>query len=298
MKSSVVTTSRYVDFILSSRLLYVRISLCVQDPGIQHFGGKLFRSVRDKSDDVFCSFPAPLPARPILSFAQIAASQAGRASDTAVVAAQVPVLDMHAFNDAADPCFHEDCLVSVLSEDENGLECAKEIRIKDVRRGDRLLGGGVVLAVVKTLCRDDKVVLASLDNGLMVTPYHPIKLSKADPWVFPIDVCRSPPVSVSCKAIYSLVLDAEFSNYQSFSVCGYQVVALGHEIEGDAVASHSYLGARRGGVVEDLMRCSGWSNPDGVIVFNSGCMTRGNIGSECSSYINSLVYEKEIAISV
>jgi hypothetical protein len=32
-----------------------------QDPGIQFYGGKLFRSIRDFADEKFCNLPAPIP---------------------------------------------------------------------------------------------------------------------------------------------------------------------------------------------------------------------------------------------
>jgi len=37
-----------------------------KDPGVQHYGGKLFNELRDKADDIFCNLPAPKPsARPV-----------------------------------------------------------------------------------------------------------------------------------------------------------------------------------------------------------------------------------------
>jgi len=31
------------------------------DPGVQHYGGDLFRSICDEADDIFCKLPAPKP---------------------------------------------------------------------------------------------------------------------------------------------------------------------------------------------------------------------------------------------
>jgi hypothetical protein len=262
-----------------------------KDPGIQHFGGKLFRAVRDRADDVFCSLPVPVPARPVLSFAQIAAAQAGRP----VPASAVVDVGMAAFNDAENPCFHEDSLVAVFPGRGGESAC---IKISELRKGDNLLGGGVVECIVKTYCKNGVAEVVDMGNGLLVTPYHPIK-SSAGTWAFPIDICPSPPLLVPCTAIYSVVLNSDYANYQSLSINGHEVIALGHDIQNDPVASHPYLGRRTGhSVVSDLRECIGWSSDDGIVVFSSGCMQRQQVESGSMSFtktmINMLDYDKEI----
>jgi hypothetical protein len=50
---------------LPSIMFAHRLQLCnnFKDPGVQHYGGKLFSEIRDVADDVFNSLPAPTPSR-------------------------------------------------------------------------------------------------------------------------------------------------------------------------------------------------------------------------------------------
>lgn len=322
-----------------------------KDPGIQHFGGDLFRRVRDVADDVFCSLPVPIPARPMLSFAQIAASHATAAptagpqhqqhhSQPAAAARPVATVGMAAFNDAANPCFHEDCLVSVIVDDDDDeghdgvvvVDHSGSIRIRNVkigqlRRGDKLLGGGVVAYVIKTLMEDNTADLVDLGNGLLVTPYHPVKCPdpslmssssslllslSSSSWVFPIDLCpQGMRHGVPCGAVVSLILDNKYENYQSFMIHGYEAIALGHDIQDDPVASHGYLGSRGAtSLVGELMRSrcqrrkedADSANDDGVICFHSGWLRRqrGNDddGVDTCPLITSMDLTKEILVAV
>merc|ERR1712187_117334 len=49
---------------LPSIMFAHRLQLCnnFKDPGVQHYGGKLFSEIRDVADDVFNSLPAPTPS--------------------------------------------------------------------------------------------------------------------------------------------------------------------------------------------------------------------------------------------
>jgi len=46
--------------------------------------------------------------------------------------------------------------------------------------------------VVRTVCKDSRASLVALksegDGGLLVTPYHPVRLDSQAPWTFPIDL--------------------------------------------------------------------------------------------------------------
>ena len=35
---------------------------CVQDPGVQGYGGTLFKQLRDEADEMFCKLPPPTPS--------------------------------------------------------------------------------------------------------------------------------------------------------------------------------------------------------------------------------------------
>eukprot|EP00419_Tripos_fusus_P000400 CAMPEP_0172674210 /NCGR_PEP_ID=MMETSP1074-20121228/12616_1 /TAXON_ID=2916 /ORGANISM="Ceratium fusus, Strain PA161109" /LENGTH=498 /DNA_ID=CAMNT_0013491609 /DNA_START=11 /DNA_END=1504 /DNA_ORIENTATION=- len=48
---------------LPSVMFAHKLQMCnnFKDPGVQHYGGELFRKLRDEADDIFCKLPAPKP---------------------------------------------------------------------------------------------------------------------------------------------------------------------------------------------------------------------------------------------
>ena len=224
--------------------------------GIQHYGGKLFRQIRDRADEAFARLPAPVAARPVMSIAALASAQAGRSAPP-----PPPAINMTSFNDRSMPCFHEQCTVTLKSG---------EIKtLLQLNRGDILDNGGVVLCKVRTLCPQSRAELVQVPGGLLITPWHPMK--KGTSWAFPCDLY--PIVEMDCASVYSIVLDQEVGRrHDALVVNGVEVVALGHGIAHDRVASHAYLGTNA--VVKDLQQCVGWQA--GEVVFKAGCLVRSS----------------------
>ncbi|CAF4544856.1 unnamed protein product, partial [Rotaria magnacalcarata] len=53
------------------------------------------------------------------------------------------------------------------------------------RRGDRLYPhGGTVNYVLKTICNNRQAQMVLLDTGLIITPWHPIRLNGTT-WMLP-----------------------------------------------------------------------------------------------------------------
>lgn len=228
-----------------------------KDPGIQNYGGSLFRSVRDEADDVFCSMPPPEG-----SLSQATATRSFSATATATAQRQpvaAPVLPtMAAYMDRGGGCFHENCTVALLG--------GQLVAAKHLKKGDVLSDGAVVQCVLKTLCPDGQSNLVSLpgpadQQALLISAYHPVK--REGRWTFPKDI--APPGVISCGAVYSVLLQGG----SSLLVEGIEVVALAHGLT-DPVAAHGYLGTRR--VEDDLRRCAGWEA--GLVVL---CPTRGQV---------------------
>tara|TARA_B100000508_G_C11192216_1_gene148940 strand:- start:116 stop:502 length:387 start_codon:yes stop_codon:yes gene_type:complete len=80
-------------------------------------------------------------------------------------------------------------------------------------------------------------------NGFWVTPYHPV-FSKEDKWAFPIEDINETIKFKMMDSSWNLVTESG-----DFYILGYnseqatKVIALGHGIVGDMVASHPYLGS-------------------------------------------------------
>jgi len=204
-----------------------------KDPGIQAYGGRLFQQLRDAIDEIFLKLPPPKPT-------------VRRYSSQSSSATRSAPQSMHAYHNAAGPCFAGECLVRMA----HGMEK----RVRDIVKGDMVLGphgGAEVVCVVKTHCTEGKEDLVVFPNNLRITPYHPVR-DTSNQWRFPVDLL---PIQrdVACEAVYSFVLGGE----HIMVIQGVECVTLGHGIVGDEVVSHPYFGTTR--VVADLRLMRGWS---------------------------------------
>ncbi|CAF1316855.1 unnamed protein product [Rotaria magnacalcarata] len=197
-----------------------------KDPGVQHYGrGTLFSTVRDEMDTIFCSLPAPKRSK-----------QTGAA------------INMTVFHNAAGGCFHGECKVRLM----NGTSKL----IKNVKPGDRMAPhGGMVNYVVKTKCQNEKAKLVVIDNGLIITAWHPIRLHQQ--WIVPCSLV-SASTEISCKEVYNFALDQGHTIFVNDIEC----VTLGHGFKEDIVR-HAYYGTQR--VIEDLRQLDSEQNKSAII---------------------------------
>lgn len=213
-----------------------------KDPGVQHYGGPLFQSLRDEIDEIFCKLPPPKPT--VKSSSHQGSSK--------------PVASMSVYHRSSNPCFHGDSMVSMA---DGSLQ-----RVGDVKKGDWVLTStqgkpARVVCVVQTQCQGGKTPLVSLPGGLLVTPYHPVRVGGQ--WKFPCDLAK---VEVRpCTAVFSFVLAEE----HVMVINGTQCVSLGHHFKGEVVG-HPYFGSDL--VIHDLKKMEGWES--GLVLFSAECMMR------------------------
>jgi len=226
-----------------------------KDPGLQHYGGKLFRALRDEVDDIFVQLPPPKPTFPITKTFGRGSHNGGRGAPRV----SAPVSSMRVYHSSSNPCFDGECLVNMADGSKKS--------VKLIKKGDHVSGGNTdaeVLCVVKTTCDGGKVSLVELEGGLLVTPYHPVR--KEGKWHFP---CTLGDVTErECPAVYSFVLQ----EHHVMEINGVDCVTLGHGFE-EEVVRHSYFGTSR--VLEDLQRMPGWS--EGLIELEAGCVQRDSV---------------------
>merc|ERR1719353_1669044 len=102
-----------------------------KDPGMQHYGGDVFRDVRDVADDKFNELPAPVPSRPP------ARQHAPGGFGGAAVPFNAAPISMAQFNNACGGCFASGRVL---------LATGERREVSEVAKGDRLLaaapGGG------------------------------------------------------------------------------------------------------------------------------------------------------------
>lgn len=217
-----------------------------KDPGVQHYGNKMFTKTRDEADDAFSSLPPPVAATPPTNYAGFGSSRGS--------AAPAPPVSMSSWNRPDRVCFHGNAQVHTVNGTKNA---------KDVRQGDLLEGGGRVRCVVKTVITSGQADLVRLPGGLLITPWHPVNVGGQ--WVFPIQAGTL--VCVPCEAVYSLLVEKEDNNGWPYADCvmvdGVACATLAHGIQGTPTVSHAFFGSNA--VVEALQECEGWAS--GMVIF-------------------------------
>lgn len=227
-----------------------------KDPGVQHYGGQLFRTIRDEIDDIFVKLPPPKPSVRPTTYS----SPSGGGSNYSGFSFS----SMSTYHNSSNPCFHGDC--KVLLADGTTKKASQLTKGDLVATGQQ---GGAdsarVVCVVRTQCHGGRTQLVKLEgSGLLVTPYHPVRDPATGRWAFPCELAGV--MERPCEAVYSFVLDAG----HTMVIDGVQCVSLGHAFADDPVLTHPYFGSAR--VVEDLARMKGWE--DGLVQFESGCLVR------------------------
>jgi hypothetical protein len=103
-----------------------------------------------------------------------------------------------------------------------------------------------------------------MDGGLVITPWHPVRLHSK--WIFPCEVSGARVINERpCTAYYSFVLDCNHSVFINDVEC----VTLGHGFS-DEVVRHAYFGTSA--VLVDLAAMDGWAV--GLIHLREGCCLR------------------------
>jgi len=205
-----------------------------KDPGLQFYGGRLFRSIRDKADDIFSEMPAPTPSRP--SYDSYGGGAPPRsmfarssASSTMLAAASAPPMSMRSYNSRNTPCVHGDSLVAMA---DGSFKPASFVKAGDCvltssacnvnpsscnsidGRSGRFSVGRVV-CVLETLCPSGVTELVTLPGGLRITPWHPVRRvtvnsNTKQEWEFPCNVTANNVNTSSsvqeCRAVYSFLV--------------------------------------------------------------------------------------------
>merc|ERR1712224_210154 len=139
---------------------------------------------------------------------------------------------MRRFYNCGGGCFDGECAVAMADGSQKALNF--------VSKGDYVMtptGNATVTCVVKTFCTGGKTQLVELPEGLLATPWHPVRVTGT--WHFPCDLAN--PSLRTCAAVYNLVLEG---NHPSMVVSGVECSVLGHGLEHPVVA-HEFFGTNR-----------------------------------------------------
>jgi Mg-chelatase subunit ChlD len=221
-----------------------------KDPGVQHYGGKLFRVIRESAEELFVKLPAPKPSRvippkptPSSSSSLVKTTISGK---TFKPQSNPKPVKMQAYYNHSGGCIGSEG--NVLMQDNSYR------KVKDIRKGDYIqLPNGEstpVLCVCKTTLNPrDKAPLVLLESGLVITPWHPV-LYKNE-WRFPCHIGELWNTSFSSQDVFNFVLEKG----HIMTVNGIDCVTLGHGFTQDVV-KHQYFGTEE--VIKDLKCMPGW----------------------------------------
>ena len=173
---------------------------------------------------------------------------------------------MQVFNDPGGGCIANDCLITLANN--------TQIPLSQLKPQDQVLsysGEGIkttakVVCIIETIITSGVRNMVTFDNGLKITPWHPVKLDFNperklniytdkngfhNNWVFPNNVCQ--PSDLSVKSIITLVLD----NYHIAIINGTPCIMMGHNFRTNVLA-HPYYGSNL--AIDDLETHPGWQN--------------------------------------
>ena len=109
--------NRWGKHYLPSLIAAHTLQLChnFKDPGVQSYGGSLFRSLRDAAEKNFLQLPPPVPSSsssPAIAYPVGQSSSVSSLGRVRMASAQ-PVINMSSFYNAQGGCFVGDALVSL-----------------------------------------------------------------------------------------------------------------------------------------------------------------------------------------
>jgi hypothetical protein len=219
------------------RSLYMAHSMQLRnnfkDVAVQYYGIQPeMEAIRIAINDVFNDLPAPKPSR---------------ASPT-----QPQLTSLATYNTASNGCFAGSCIVLATPDPFTIIPYPKpisELRVGEYVATNSQLRNFALVNHIAIMRNNTSFPVVKFPSGLIITPWHPIKLN-GDAWQFPQNIVDKDPslgdIIEYDQEVYNIVLDgADF-----IEINGITAITLGHQITDDPVASHPYFGSTD--VVDDL----------------------------------------------
>jgi len=218
--------ARWGEHYMRSYLRAQQLQQCMnfKDPGLQIYGGDLFRQNQMAADKAFDDLPPPIPS--------------GSREERAILPRSLTL----SLNNPSGGCFGGDCKILM----SHGVKKP----IKDIHAGEMvwsIKGYATVLAVVVCNTKAKSQPMSRINN-LSITPWHPILVDGE--WVFPADIYFYSERMV--QTVYNLVLERG----HVIDIEGVLACTLGHGITGPVIG-HPFFGTER--VIEDLTKVKGWN---------------------------------------
>ena len=198
-----------------------QICMNFKDPGLKIYETPRFLAHQTAGDVAFAAIPPPPVQR------------RGHVDYSITVSS--------AFNNAGGSCFEGS--MPVLMDD------GTTIPIRNIRRGNRVKGGAVVIHAVEFNSYAPSQPMVQLTQKVAVTPWHPCRVASAasatnsnsvsssDCWTFPANLVQY--AARPLQTVYNLVL----SEGHIIEADGYEFVTLGHGFT-EAPLAHEFFGTQ------------------------------------------------------
>jgi len=240
-----------------------------KDKACFSFGGNIFNDFVDNCSDIFDTLPPPEPSGMIAN--NNYSSYSYRSLGNGLVPALTPsrLASLATYNNQSSGCFDSNCLITMSDNSKKMLKNVKkgdEILTLEDRNNINTITYTKVLCVYETIMLDEVCHLVMLENGLKITPWHPILTPLG--WKFPSEL--KPTNVEKCESIITFVLE---SNHVAF-INEHPCITLGHNFK-DEVLNHEFYGTEK--VVKCLESMPGFES--GHIKNNSGNIIRDNNGN-------------------
>jgi Mg-chelatase subunit ChlD len=240
--------NRWGKHYLRSLMRSHQLQMCTNfmDPGLQVYGGDLFRSLRENGDSIFLTLPKPKPSLRSSGRRPSQVSNSSSARGSARPRSPSPNMKTY-YAGAGGGCFGETSTVMVVSPQGQSIET----RVSDVKMGDAVsvADGTARVRCVVRIARSPSKNLVALPGGLTITAKHPVRI--AGKWLLPGDIADEQ-ISNPSGFVHNFVLDRT----HILLVNGVECVTWCHGIE-DEIVDHPYYGTDK--VIEDLARLPGWN---------------------------------------
>ena len=203
-----------------------------KDPGLQIYGGKLFRVISEAGDKIFCELPAPEAT------GGIDVPSGGYAT---AAAGPVPIqpTTMAAFHNAGGGCWAPGTKVRMADDSFKLIEC--------IKRGDMVWTpkeSATVEYLIVLGRAESTQLMCHYKNKVWITPWHPVLCEGT--WIHPS--VTTPPIDILMPIVYNMVLDTG----HIIDVNGVLSVTLGHGFKGPLI-EHSFFG-NKVAIVEALSK--------------------------------------------
>jgi Mg-chelatase subunit ChlD len=151
---------------------------------------------------------------------------------------QAPV-SMSRMYSASIGCIGGDCWVELT----NGRKM-----MRDLRKGDRLIDGGIIECVVETIVPPGEISDLCVIGYAVLTPYHPIEVEEQ--WIFPCTL--APIIKAEIGSWFNLIVQGN----KVVRVEGMKAITLGHGMT-EGVLAHPYFGTNA--VIDALRKYPGYT---------------------------------------